>query len=342
MTRRHWVFTLGVGLCGGLLSGCTHAHPRSVAASERVIATPGREEAQGIVAAPAAPYAQFGPPGLKTKDAPSAETAGAPRPPEDPPAPPAITIGPPTDLAPDGSAGTSLEPVVAAKAAENPALMEALRCFLEKRPEEALCKLKDLDKASQDLLVGLLPVVARLGAGNLDKATPQEIAELTDGLDRVLAPLRARAPLTMETICFCQKIGAFGVYEPLPPEHRFREGEPVQIYVQLRNFTSTTQPSPSGPGKHVIQLAGSAEIYDEAGNKVWPHDTLVFERRGAQADESRTLRHDYFERYTFIVPRIPPGTYVLRVRVEDRGTQPPRVVRGSLDFRITNAPAPSP
>jgi len=112
--------------------------------------------------------------------------------------------------------------------------------------------------------------------------------------------------------------------------------------VQLKNFTSTPQPAPSGPGKHVIRLAGSAEICDEAGNKVWPHD-IVFERRGSPVDESRTLRHDYFERYTFYVPHaIPPGVYVLRVRVEDRGTQPPRVVRGSLDFRITNAPAPSP
>lgn len=343
MARRHWVFTLGVGLCGGLLSGCSHAHPRSVTASGRAAAPPVRDEAPGIetTPAPAAPYAQFGPPGVKAKDTSAAEPGGAPRPPEDPPAPPAITIGPPTDLPPEGSPGTSLEPVVAEKARENPALVEALRCFLEKRPEEAPCKLKDLDEASQELLLGLLPVVARLGAGNLDKASPQDIAELIDGLDRVLAPLRARAPLTIEALCLCQKIGGFGVYEPWPPEHRFREGDPVHIYVQLKNFTTTPQPAPSGPGKHVIQLAGSAEICDEAGNRVWPHE-IVFERRGPQTDESRTPRHDYCERYIFCVPKVPPGVYVLRVRVEDRGTQPPRVVRGSLDFRVTNAPVPSP
>lgn len=344
MARRHWVFTLGVGLCGGLLSGCSHAHPRSVAASERAAAPPAREEVQGTEPppAPAAPYAQFAPPGLKAKDTPSAEQGGTPRLPEEVPTPPAITIGPPTDLAPEGSPGNGLEPVVAAKAHENPALVEALRCFLEKRPEEAPCKLKDLDKTSQELLRSLLPVVAHLGAGKLEKASPQEIAELTDSLDRVLAPLRARAPLTIEALCFCQKIGTFGVYEPWPPEHRFRDGDLVEIYVQLKNFTSTLQPSPSGPGRHVIHLAGSAEICDEAGHKVWPHD-IVFERRGSPVDESRTPRHDYFERYRFYVPKeIPPGTYFLRVRVEDRGTQPPRVVCGSLDFRITNAPTPSP
>ncbi len=338
MARRHWVFTLGVGLCGGLLSGCTHAHPRSIAASERAGAPPEREEVRAPAEgwpAPADPYAQFAPPDLKAQKAPPAAL-----PPEDRLAPPPVALGPPADLTPENPATANLEPVTAAKPVEDPALVAALRCFLDKRPEEALCKLKDLDKANRDVLLGLLPVAARLAEKSLNQTSPQEVAALIHRLDQALAPLHARAPLTIEKICFCQRIGNFGVYDPWPPEHRFREGDLVQIYVQMRNFTSTPQPSLSGPGKHVIHLVGSAEICDEAGKKVWPH-TIPFNRKGPQTDESWALRHDYFETYTFYVPRrIPPGAYVLRVRVEDWGTQPPRTVNGTLDFRITNAPAP--
>jgi hypothetical protein len=329
------MLTLGVGLCGGLLSGCTHAHPRSVAASERAMPPLDREEARVPVAgvpAPADPYAPFAPPELATKNAPR------PQPPEDRLLPPTVALGPPADLAPESPSGANLEPVVAAKTPEDPALLAALRCFLEKRPEEAVCKLKDLDTANREALLGLLPAAARLAEGSLNQASPQEIAALVDSLERVLAPLRARAPLTIEKICFCRWIGNFGVYEPWPPEHRFRFGDPVHIYVQLRNFASTRQPTSSGASKHLIQLVSSAEICDEAGNKVWPV-TLVFERKGPQANESWTLRHDYFETYTFYAPKLPPGAYVLRVQVEDHGTQPPRTVHESLDFRITNAPA---
>jgi len=38
------------------------------------------------------------------------------------------------------------------------------------------------------------------------------------------------------------------------------------------------------------------------------------------------------------VPDIPPGLYTLWIQVEDRGTNPPRTVRGSLDFHVTNLP----
>lgn len=341
MTRRTRVLTLVASLYGGLFSGCAHGLPwNGKPSGGRPAPTPSTFIQPAEVENAPSPYVPLAPPAPKETEKPTPEPAVEATPPAERPAP-AIGLGTPADLKNEASKPNSLEPVVVSKPVEDPALVGALRCFLEKRPEEALFRLKNLDKPNQELLLGLLPLVTRLGEGNLSQASPQDLAALMDGLDSLLVPLRSRAPLTIDKMCFCQWIRGFGVYLPWPAEHRFRRGEPVLIYVQMRNFTSTEEKLPSGQSKQIVRLVSTGEIRDETGAKVLPHD-IVFKRTGSQADESWTLRHDYFDCYRFYVPQsLPPGLYTLWIQVEDQGTNPARTVRGSLDFRVTNPDLPA-
>jgi hypothetical protein len=253
------------------------------------------------------------------------------------PDPPTIGLGSPAEFKSDFHVPASVEPVPSSKLPEDPALVAALRSILHKQPEDALYQLKGFDRANQELLLTLLPLAVRLTETSLTQMSPQEVGVLQESLDQIQTALLPHSPLTIQKMCFCRRIGGFGIYEPLAPEHGFRRGDRVQIYVELRNFLSKEMKLASGQSKHVIDLVSSAEIRDAAGNKVWPHE-IVFQRQGPNADESLTRRQDYFDNYGFFVPDIPPGWYILWIQVEDRGTNPPRTVRGSLDFRMSNLP----
>jgi hypothetical protein len=218
------------------------------------------------------------------------------------------------------------------KPPEDPPPVAALRCFLDKRPEDATDCLKNADKTNQELLLCILPLAARLNEGKLSQLPPEEVDALVQELTGLTVPLRARAPLVIVKSGFCESIKTFGVYQPWPDSHRFRHGDRVQIYVELRNFASKEQKLPSGEVRHVVQLVSSAEIRDYANKVVAKID---FQRDGP--DESRTLRHDYFDTYSFWVSdNVQPGSYTLWITVEDRGTVPPRRAKQSLDFHVAN------
>jgi hypothetical protein len=331
MARRDRFRALVLSMCLGLAPGCTQAFSNGAAQPmQSMVMTsaevpppepvPGSIVAVGfrspVTMAITAPPAPDGSTGSQAKsEAPI----------------PVVLLGPPAEAEP---APAPPPTAVAAKPVEEPALLAALRCFLEKRPEQALGRLRKYDEANQELLLRLLPLAARL-TDNETGGNRQEMAVLLDELDGLEEPLRGRAALTIPNICFCRRIETFGVYEPLSPDHRFQPGDLVEVYVELRNFTSRKRQGPGGQATYVIDLASSAQVRDEAGTKVLPND-IVFQRK--HPDESRTLRHDYFEKYRFYVPDLPPGAYTLWIQVEDRGTDPPRQARRSLDFRVTKLP----
>src|SRR5205807_2620336 len=74
-------------------------------------------------------------------------------------------------------------PELAAKPLDDPPLVAALRCYLDRRPGDAIKWLERYERPNQDLLVGLLPLAARLTEGNLEKATPEEAAAMLATLD---------------------------------------------------------------------------------------------------------------------------------------------------------------
>jgi hypothetical protein len=237
------------------------------------------------------------------------------------------------DVDRDKPAAPEAQPQAAAKPPDEPPLVGALRCCLDKHPADAVSRLGCYDKTNQELLLCILSLAARLTEGRLQ---PQDLVVVLEELNSMMIPLRSQAALSIEKMCFCRGIWTFGVYEPLPTDHHFRPGERVQIYVELRNFSSRKIQHPSGEVTHVVELVSSADIEDYAGNKV-SREEIIFHRK--KPDESRTLRSDYFDNYHFFVPDIAPGAYKLWIQVEDVGTRPSRKVRRSLDFYVTNLSA---
>jgi hypothetical protein len=337
MTRRDWVIAVGAGVCGCLAPACTRTLDVGKGVGPREPALIARVGPERLPASePASPYNPIpGIPMPREAESSFGRVAGQEVKPDGADGSrgsAAIGLGAPGEVKDENSSAGPSEKVTAARPPEEAPLVGALRCFLDKHPDDALEKLKGYEKANQELLLTLLPLMARLGEGSLRQASPQEINALVEGLDSLIFPLRTRAPLTINKMCFCKSIKGFGDYEPLPDYYRFRPGERVRIYVELQNFTSHEQHEATGEVRHVINLVSTAEIRDYSGNKVWSEE-IVFQRQGA--DASRTLRHDYCDNYGFWVPEeIPPGSYTLWIQVADRDAQPARTVRGSLDFHV--------
>jgi hypothetical protein len=218
----------------------------------------------------------------------------------------------------------------------DPPLVAALRALIEKRPAEALDLLKGYEKASQELLLSLLPLAVRLTEGGLQQPNPGELAAVLEQIRALERPLAERAALGIDKMCLCRKIESYGVYQKVPDDWAYaagvgdQPGELVQVYVELRNFASKQQGS-----SYETCLASSLEIRDYHGTLVWRRDFQ------AQPDHSHSPRHDYFINYRFAVPpHVPPGSYVLWIQVKDLTGQPGkdapayRTARRSLDFRV--------
>ncbi|MFN4259647.1 MAG: hypothetical protein ACK4RK_10130 [Gemmataceae bacterium] len=225
-----------------------------------------------------------------------------------------------------------------APAVDDPPLVAAMRQLLRKNPEEATAILKRYGKRNQELLLGLLPLAARLSEIDFDRAPPEEWDQFLQQLESLRKPFQR---LEIATMCFCRKIEKFGVYEPLEVDHpggpEFRPGDLVQIYVELRNVTSEFR-----NGYYVTHLASAMEIRDYqitfdpgTGTKgiVWRQN---FPEDPRHPDMSRSPRNDYFINFLFRVPessKILPGAYTLIISVTDKGQNGPPAQR-SLDFRI--------
>jgi hypothetical protein len=219
-----------------------------------------------------------------------------------------------------------------AQPADKP-LVQAMRCFLDKRPGEALLHLKGYDKDNQEMLLLLLPLAARMSEGKLLTGNPQDVTFYTEQLSNLLVRIRPRLSLVIDKICFCRDIRGFGMYDPLPDTPIYHRNEHVDIYMEVRNFSSKPVTS-SGQVVYVTELRTSAEIFTrDRRTKVWPaaNERFVFHRDGP--DICRTLRHDYFDHCYFMLPRdLPSGAYTLSLQVEDVPTK--RVVREALDFIV--------
>ncbi len=327
MRRRDWLGALGGAAGACLLAGCLGG------AADRAV----RRDFAGPV--PDAAQAAGPPEGQSTYHAHllASDTRGGKTPeevlarvrldvkaPEPPPPPPpevqpasAPALPPPLPLAP--------------RPPEAP-LVAALRCVLEKHPAEALPLLQRYDKTDQDLLLALLPLAARIGEGELERISPEEMAAILDQLHALTLALRPRAALTLDKMCFCRQINNFGQYEPLPPDHPFRAGggdrlgERVQVYVEVKNFTSRL----CGP-VYETALSSKLEIFDAQKQQVciW--------NRPREVVRSQSPWEDYYINFLFNLPRLPQGLYTLRVTVRDEASPPgraPREASGSLDFQV--------
>jgi len=213
-------------------------------------------------------------------------------------------------------------------------LLQALRCFLENRPAEALASLRRYDRPSQEFLLCLLPLAVRLTEGDwehLDALEANAVADRLDHLaDHVASRVRPHAGLGIKTMCFCSAIEGYGKYKPIADGTGFRPREIVQMYVEFRNLSDQRQGSTCA-----IHLRSTFIIRDFSGRPIL---TYAFPDHGP--DLSHSERHDFYNVYYFVVPYgekgVPPGLYTLELEVTDVPTG--RKVSHTLDFRAV-APA---
>ncbi len=216
-------------------------------------------------------------------------------------------------------------------------MVEALRCVLADRPEEALSHLKGYDAETQDLLLRLLPTAGLFARKKVPDLTRDEAEKISQEFCAMQAIVRPRTELVITKACFCEWARAFGIYKPLSTDHGFlasttqRPGELVQLYVELKNFFSDAK-----QGYHETCLSSTVQIRDSKGNEVWSYR---FE------DEKKPVRslapiHDYFNNYSFTMPPLPPGAYTLTLAVADQ-TRPDqrRIATKAIDFRISPLPS---
>jgi hypothetical protein len=223
----------------------------------------------------------------------------------------------------------------AEKRAPDHPLVAALRCYLEKQPERAMEILKRYDKPNQEMLICLLPLLLNVAGSSLNERSPQELTAILDNLQSLAWPLRPRASLVIDKMCFCAAVQGFGRYKPLSPGHRFQApiqnylGEWVQLYVEVSNFSSIQQGD-----LFETRLAGTVTMYDRENRKVWGYS---FKESDRQITLTRTMPHDFSHSYGFYVPNIPAGDYRLAIHITDVPTG--RTAERSLPFRVTTIPS---
>jgi hypothetical protein len=224
-------------------------------------------------------------------------------------------------------AGPAVSTDASAKQPEDVPLIPALRCFIGKRPADAVNWLKQYSKADQELLLCLLPVIVRLAEGDW-RTDPHETHVVVDRLTQTADKLRPLASLSIDNMCFCRRIDSFGRYDVLPSEYGFRPGEMVHVYVELQNFLSEQRDN-----SYRIRLSSYVEIRDMNNRLLWDYafrENPIF---------SLSKRHDYFNKYEFpIPPHLTPGPYTLSLKVTDLATG--RDAKRTLDFRVIPGTSP--
>lgn len=325
MTSRLWIYLASLSL--GSLLGCTPSRSlwpdTSAADREPAVAKAASFSSAGPMLPPGGQKAT-GPHVVLAEHREPTPQAAAPVEPPRPPDPR------PLPILNDASANPPPAPDLA--------VVVALRQLLQNHPERAMEEIRGMDPANQELLIGLLPLVARISEGSLSSANPEVLANLLDQLASLESALSVRAPLTISRMCYCREAAkGFGRFEPLSPSQGFRAGsngepgETVHVYVEYRNLAWRQV------GEFFETCQGyRLEIRDRSGAPV-RHDKLpVLERR-------RSACKDMYQPVRLEVPAgMPPGDYMLVVQIEDALTSPPRLASHALEFHVTEHGATAP
>jgi hypothetical protein len=212
-----------------------------------------------------------------------------------------------------------------------PPLLAAVRAYVENRPDRAIELLRGLDRPNQDLVLALLPVLARGGSADLnnDAATT---AALVDQLRSLAARLEPHAALRIEKAAFCNEVSGFGRFDPRPAGNPYRPNERIQFYLEVRNLTS----EPAGDG-YLTHVHAAVEVRDAKEQLVDQIDTVDYKRRVPVVRfekqlPSRSPLHDFHVLYVFSAPPT-PGVYTITIELRDPSGR--RVVKTApAEFRV--------
>jgi hypothetical protein len=244
----------------------------------------------------------------------------------------------PDGVAPPVSPPGPLPPIAIPQPTVEPPLLAAVRAHLDNHPEQAIEHLKALDKPNQDLMLQLIPALVRASRMNLQQASPLEVGVLLSQLERPIAALSARAPLSVEKACFCRSVNNYGRYDPWPDQHTFAPGSLAGLYVEVRNVPSVPISTPTdGPG-FVTELVCTLQVRDKAGTPIplvvvdpSKKRKLVPMLYTTKRDFTRSAIRDYFVVFWFPVPSRPDG-YTVSFEVRDPDGH--RTVKRIMPFRV--------
>jgi hypothetical protein len=262
---------------------------------------------------------------------PSADTAGEKMPTAATPAKDITVAKPPPESESKavGSQGSAKDEILTGpKGLQHPApeppLLAAWRCYLDKRPADALAHLKCYDQVRQDLFLGLISLAAGVTEGDPKRVLPREADVYKDQLNGMSDHLSSKASLRISKLCLCKTIQGYGQYTLMPLNHVYRPDDWVQIYTELQNFTTEAHGE-----EYTIRPACVYEIIDAQGQVVLHQDVLPVD---CQTNSQTPLR-DFHKVLSFYLPlKIPPGQYKFRVHLEDLPTG--RRVDGEFEFQV--------
>jgi hypothetical protein len=235
---------------------------------------------------------------------PSAPAQIAPKPVETVPVRPAANgVNEPAPL-PFASVAPPLEPP----------LLAVVRAYTEGRVERSEI-IRTLDKPNQDLVLALLPILARGTGTDLGK-DPATVAALVEQLHALAARLEPAAALRIDKVAFCKEVSGFGRFVPWPENQPYRPNAQAQLYLEVRNIGSL----PASDG-YITQVHASVEIRDAYGKLVEQIDPEDYRRRVSVVKFEKRLPshsplHDFHVLYVFSAPSA-PGVYTVTVEVRD-------------------------
>jgi hypothetical protein len=242
-----------------------------------------------------------------------------------PPAPPANTITQKPTAPPVAAPTPPVQPLVAVEPNPLPfaqpaplpeaPLLAAVRAYTEGRPERAIEIIRTLDRPNQDLVLALMPILARGASADLAN-DPATAAALVEQLRAAAARLEPRAALRIEKVAFCKEVSGFGRFTPWPDNQPYRPNAQAQLYLEVRNLGS----QPTG-AEFVTHVHAAVEVRDAHGNLVEQIDPDDYRRRVPVVKFEKRLPshsplHDFHVLYVFSVPPV-PGVYTVTVELRD-------------------------
>lgn len=217
-----------------------------------------------------------------------------------------------------------------------PPVLAAARAYAEGRPDKAIELLKPLDPPNQELVLAVLPVLARGATADL-AADPVAVAVLAEQLRAAAGRLEPRAALRVENVAFCRKVHGFGRYDLWPEGQPYRPSDLAQLYLEVRNLPSQPAAGPHGE-THLTHARVAVEVRDAHGRLVEQPDPEDWKRRVpvVQFETKRFTRgpiQDFHLLYPFPVPTA-PGVYTVTVEVRDPAGRGRMVRSAPTEFRV--------
>jgi hypothetical protein len=214
-------------------------------------------------------------------------------------------------------------------------LVAAFRAHLEGKPERAFEAISGLDRANQELILAILPVLSRGASANL-AADPQAAAALVDQLHAAADRIEPFATLRVDAALLCHPVDGFGRYVPWPVNKPYLPNDRAQLYLEVRNLLSQPAAGPRGQ-PYLTHARGRAEIRDAYGKLVpQPHPDDYRRRVDVVEFEEKKRTHspvqDFHILYAFPVPAT-PGVYTITVTVSDAAGRR-SVTTQPVEFRV--------